>query len=88
VQQWNGKCFDDASLSKLGYIWHMGHGGQPCPQSQVLQEWEEVDEDIDMDDGARVETIEATVPGAMSEPVRSKHVGGGKALASACALRR
>jgi hypothetical protein len=66
VQQWNGKCFDDTSLSKLGYIWHMGHGGQPCPQSQVSQEWEEVDEDIDMDDGPRVETIKATPPGTTS----------------------
>jgi hypothetical protein len=66
VQQWNGKCFDDTSLSNLGYIWHMGHGGQPCPQSQVWQEWEEVDEDIDMDDGTRVETIKATPPGTTS----------------------
>jgi len=66
VQQWNGKCFDDTSLSKLGYIWHMGHGGHPCPQSQVSQEWEEVDEDIDMDDGTGVETIKATPPGTTS----------------------
>ncbi|KAG2358383.1 hypothetical protein BDR07DRAFT_1228394, partial [Suillus spraguei] len=31
LQQWNGKCFQDTSLSELGYIWYMGHGGQPCP---------------------------------------------------------
>ncbi|KAG2050554.1 hypothetical protein BDR06DRAFT_848308, partial [Suillus hirtellus] len=31
IQQWNGKCFCDTSLTQLSYIWHLGHGGQPCP---------------------------------------------------------
>ncbi|KAG1838554.1 hypothetical protein F4604DRAFT_1499765, partial [Suillus subluteus] len=34
LQQWNGKFFKDTSFSELGYIWYMGHGGQPCPSSQ------------------------------------------------------
>ncbi|KAG1850126.1 hypothetical protein F4604DRAFT_1508764, partial [Suillus subluteus] len=31
LQLWNGTCFQDTSLSGLEYIWHMGHGGHPCP---------------------------------------------------------
>ncbi|KAG2108111.1 hypothetical protein BD769DRAFT_1366002, partial [Suillus cothurnatus] len=47
MQQWNGKCFGDTSLMQMGYIWHMGHGGCPCPSSQGSWEWEDLDVHID-----------------------------------------
>ncbi|KAG1720661.1 uncharacterized protein EDB91DRAFT_1064768, partial [Suillus paluster] len=31
IQFWNGKCFEDVTLSAQGFIWHMGHGGKSCP---------------------------------------------------------
>ncbi|KAG2070552.1 hypothetical protein BDR04DRAFT_1018606, partial [Suillus decipiens] len=34
MQQWNGKCFSDTFLMQMSYIWHMSHGGCPCPSSQ------------------------------------------------------
>ncbi|KAG1838546.1 hypothetical protein DFJ58DRAFT_668290, partial [Suillus subalutaceus] len=59
LQLWNGTCFQDTSLSELGYIWHMGHGDHPCPFSQdVTQEWEDVNENIDESEKyAGVETV-------------------------------
>ncbi|KAG2144695.1 uncharacterized protein EDB93DRAFT_1087402, partial [Suillus bovinus] len=47
MQQWNGKCFGDTSLKQMGYLWHMGHGGRPCPSSQGSWEWEDLDVHID-----------------------------------------
>ncbi|KAG2115049.1 hypothetical protein DEU56DRAFT_707408, partial [Suillus clintonianus] len=31
IQFWNGKCFEDVTLSAQGFIWYMGHGGKSCP---------------------------------------------------------
>ncbi|KAG1883107.1 hypothetical protein F4604DRAFT_1576427, partial [Suillus subluteus] len=42
VQEWIGKCFQDKSLEELGFVWHMGHGGQPCPFSDDPQTWEDM----------------------------------------------
>ena len=62
LQQWTGKCFHNTSLSNLGYIWHMGHGGQPCPHSPIPQEWEDVDEDVNVqEEDAGIETVKAPV---------------------------
>ncbi|KAG2111109.1 hypothetical protein DEU56DRAFT_762242 [Suillus clintonianus] len=47
MQEWNGKCFGDTSLMQMGYIWHLGHGGRPCPSSQGSWEWEDLDVHID-----------------------------------------
>ncbi|KAI6006387.1 hypothetical protein EDC04DRAFT_2583076, partial [Pisolithus marmoratus] len=33
VQRWNGTHYQATSLMELGFLWHMGHGGEPCPQS-------------------------------------------------------
>ncbi|KAI5989846.1 hypothetical protein EDC04DRAFT_2588181, partial [Pisolithus marmoratus] len=33
VQRWNGTHYQATSLMELGFLWHMGHGGDPCPQS-------------------------------------------------------
>ncbi|KAI5989415.1 hypothetical protein F5J12DRAFT_680170, partial [Pisolithus orientalis] len=31
VQKWNGTHYQTASLMELGFLWHIGHGGGPCP---------------------------------------------------------
>ncbi|KAG1778007.1 hypothetical protein EV702DRAFT_968763, partial [Suillus placidus] len=31
IQLWIGKCFKDVTLSDQGFIWYLGHGGEPCP---------------------------------------------------------
>lgn len=61
LQRWNGKCFQDSPLSQLGYILHMGHGGKPCPWSQVSQDWVDVEENVnELEEDAGVETIGGT----------------------------
>ncbi|KIK25780.1 hypothetical protein PISMIDRAFT_96117 [Pisolithus microcarpus 441] len=32
VQRWNGTHYEPTSLMELGFLWHIGHGGDPCPQ--------------------------------------------------------
>ncbi|KAI6016437.1 hypothetical protein BKA83DRAFT_4060203, partial [Pisolithus microcarpus] len=34
VQRWNGTHYQTTSLMELGFLWHVGHGGVPCPQAQ------------------------------------------------------
>ncbi|KAG1874976.1 hypothetical protein F4604DRAFT_1880814 [Suillus subluteus] len=31
IQCWDNKCFQDVTLADQGYIWYLGHGGEPCP---------------------------------------------------------
>ncbi|KAG1726466.1 hypothetical protein EDB19DRAFT_1643448, partial [Suillus lakei] len=31
IQFWNDMCFQDVTLADLGFIWYLGHGGEPCP---------------------------------------------------------
>ncbi|KAG2738071.1 hypothetical protein P692DRAFT_201731898, partial [Suillus brevipes Sb2] len=31
IQFWNNMCFHDVTLAELGFIWYLGHGGEPCP---------------------------------------------------------
>ncbi|KAI6120115.1 hypothetical protein EDD16DRAFT_1519066 [Pisolithus croceorrhizus] len=31
VQRWNGAHYQPTSLMDLGFLWHIGHGGDPCP---------------------------------------------------------
>ncbi|KAI6140385.1 hypothetical protein EDD17DRAFT_1770182 [Pisolithus thermaeus] len=31
VQRWNGTHYQPTSLMDLGFLWHIGHGGDPCP---------------------------------------------------------
>ncbi|KAI6017424.1 hypothetical protein EDC04DRAFT_2523178, partial [Pisolithus marmoratus] len=33
VQRWNGTHYEPTSLMELGCLWHIGHGGDPCPQN-------------------------------------------------------
>ncbi|KAI6010461.1 hypothetical protein EDC04DRAFT_2610199 [Pisolithus marmoratus] len=33
VQRWNGTHYKPTSLTELGFLWHIGHGGDPCPQN-------------------------------------------------------
>ncbi|KII83158.1 hypothetical protein PLICRDRAFT_119732, partial [Plicaturopsis crispa FD-325 SS-3] len=43
IQHWNGQCFVKSSLFHLGYLLHLGHGGQPCPSRIDSEEqWEDV----------------------------------------------
>jgi hypothetical protein len=47
IQVWDGKCFLKSSLLQIGFILHLGHGGNPCPCiPSELDDWkdEEVDE--------------------------------------------
>ncbi|KIK18672.1 hypothetical protein PISMIDRAFT_50410, partial [Pisolithus microcarpus 441] len=34
VQRWNGTHYQATSLMELGFLWHVGHGGVPCPRAQ------------------------------------------------------
>jgi hypothetical protein len=38
IEQWTGSFYESTSLMKLGFILHLGHGGQRCPGSA----WEDV----------------------------------------------
>ncbi|KAI6100513.1 hypothetical protein F5141DRAFT_1204836 [Pisolithus sp. B1] len=31
VQRWNGAHYQPTSLMDLGFLWHIGHGADPCP---------------------------------------------------------
>ncbi|KAI5997880.1 hypothetical protein EDC04DRAFT_2584961, partial [Pisolithus marmoratus] len=33
VQRWNGTHYKPTSLMELGFLWHIDHGGDPCPQN-------------------------------------------------------
>ncbi|KAI6014687.1 hypothetical protein EDC04DRAFT_2870627 [Pisolithus marmoratus] len=33
VQRWNGTHYQPTSLMELGFLWHIGHEGDPCPQN-------------------------------------------------------
>ncbi|KAI6095063.1 hypothetical protein F5141DRAFT_1191459 [Pisolithus sp. B1] len=33
VQRWNGAHYQPTSLMDLGFLWHIGHGGDPCPHN-------------------------------------------------------
>lgn len=38
IEQWNGNCFTQTTLSAEGYILHIGHGGQACPNIGIDQD--------------------------------------------------
>jgi hypothetical protein len=38
IEQWTGSSYESTSLMKLGFILHLGHGGQRCPANP----WEDV----------------------------------------------
>ncbi|KAI6024926.1 hypothetical protein BKA83DRAFT_4124738 [Pisolithus microcarpus] len=40
VQRWNGTHYQPTSLMELGFLWHIGHGGDPCPRN-----WSDPDPD-------------------------------------------
>ncbi|KAI6101699.1 hypothetical protein EDD16DRAFT_1525810 [Pisolithus croceorrhizus] len=33
VQRWNGAHYQPTSFMDLGFLWHIGHGGDPCPHN-------------------------------------------------------
>ncbi|KAI6040015.1 hypothetical protein EDC04DRAFT_2602760 [Pisolithus marmoratus] len=33
VQRWNGTHYEPTCLMVLGFLWHIGHGGDPCPRN-------------------------------------------------------
>ncbi|KAL4075158.1 hypothetical protein V8B97DRAFT_2022191 [Scleroderma yunnanense] len=37
LEVWTGSCYKEIPLHQLGYIWYMGHGGDPCP---LIAKWE------------------------------------------------
>ncbi|KAG1863081.1 hypothetical protein F4604DRAFT_1587244, partial [Suillus subluteus] len=37
IQFWNNMCFHDITLAELGFIWYLGHGGEPCPSHGALE---------------------------------------------------
>ncbi|KIO06638.1 hypothetical protein M404DRAFT_110152, partial [Pisolithus tinctorius Marx 270] len=38
VQRWNATHYQATSLMELGFLWHIGHGGCPCPQNRQNQD--------------------------------------------------
>jgi hypothetical protein len=60
IQVWDGKCFLKSSLFKIGFILHLGHGGNPCPcHPSEMDDWKDEDMDKGELDG-EVETQEDT----------------------------
>ncbi|KAI6018405.1 hypothetical protein EDC04DRAFT_2902121 [Pisolithus marmoratus] len=43
VQRWNGTPYEATSLMELGFLWHIGHGGLPCPRGPENPNLEESD---------------------------------------------
>ncbi|KIJ15242.1 hypothetical protein PAXINDRAFT_57201, partial [Paxillus involutus ATCC 200175] len=41
LEAWKGFCYEDTSLCELGFVWFLGHGGEPCPGSN---DWEDVED--------------------------------------------
>ncbi|KAI6137144.1 hypothetical protein F5141DRAFT_1230928 [Pisolithus sp. B1] len=41
VQRWNGAHYQPTSLMDLGFLWHIGHGGDPCPHN-----WSDPDPEV------------------------------------------
>ncbi|KIM59759.1 hypothetical protein SCLCIDRAFT_125631, partial [Scleroderma citrinum Foug A] len=39
LQSWNGTHYQAISLMDLGFIWHISHCGDPCPNSKT-EEWD------------------------------------------------
>ncbi|KIK81366.1 hypothetical protein PAXRUDRAFT_101228, partial [Paxillus rubicundulus Ve08.2h10] len=37
---WSGACYLDISLCQLGFVWFLGHGGEPCPGNS---DWEDME---------------------------------------------
>ncbi|KIJ52305.1 hypothetical protein M422DRAFT_776014 [Sphaerobolus stellatus SS14] len=31
IRYWNGRFFENSSLHRVGFVWHLNHGGAPCP---------------------------------------------------------
>ena len=43
LELWEGNCFSKTSLFEQGFILHLGHGGEICPQNQWRNNlWEDV----------------------------------------------
>jgi CxC2 like cysteine cluster associated with KDZ transposases len=40
LKTWNGSFFAPTSLFDLGFVWHLGHGGKPCPNNDAAN-WED-----------------------------------------------
>jgi hypothetical protein len=55
IEAWNGNCFLPSSLVDQGFILHVGHGGEPCPNAHRDAEWVDMDQG---DDSAMDETID------------------------------
>jgi hypothetical protein len=37
IEQWTGQFFQPIKLMDIGFILHLGHGGQPCPANKNIQ---------------------------------------------------
>jgi hypothetical protein len=51
VEVWCGQYFSPSSLSALGIVLHLGHGGKPCPNAvpHCENEWEDESDDSGRD---------------------------------------
>lgn len=41
IEKWTGQFFEDAWLSDVGVVLHLGHGGEPCPEG-VYGDWSDI----------------------------------------------
>ncbi len=54
IEAWNGRCFLPSSLVDQGFVLHVGHRGEPCPNAHKDAEWVDMDQG---DDSAMDETV-------------------------------
>ncbi|KAG1850364.1 hypothetical protein DFJ58DRAFT_842440 [Suillus subalutaceus] len=47
IQSWNNMCFQDVTLADQGFIWYLGHGGEPCPSIGASTIYGHQDERVD-----------------------------------------
>ncbi|KAG2125829.1 uncharacterized protein EDB93DRAFT_1097563, partial [Suillus bovinus] len=47
IQLWNSICFQDVALADQGFIWYLGHGGEPCPSHGASKIYGNQDERVD-----------------------------------------
>ncbi|KIJ58337.1 hypothetical protein HYDPIDRAFT_102895, partial [Hydnomerulius pinastri MD-312] len=46
LEKWQDSCYQKISLMALGYIWYMGHNGDPCPcVPGPAEDWVDVDDE-------------------------------------------
>ncbi|KAH7903812.1 hypothetical protein BJ138DRAFT_1020037, partial [Hygrophoropsis aurantiaca] len=75
VESWNGLYFQPTALFDVGFVWHLGHGGKVCPNSD-LASWEDIPNDGGLDDEEKIEVDEGNWKGGHTTVMRFIHSSG------------